>query len=72
MDQMPKRLHKRRSLDFPSIVQEGQHPRGFTAQVPQGTSKGSDAHSGWNRDFHFEFPEVERTGVWNNANRTGE
>ena len=65
---------KPKSCDFEGMIQEGQHPKGFTAQTPNGTAKSDRSGNcpGWNRDYHFEFPEVAATDVWNNANRSGE
>jgi len=70
MDQMPG-PRKRKSLNFEEIIKDGQNPKGFTAQVPAGTSK-AGPKPGWNRDMHWEMPEVPADGAWTNANRTGE
>ena len=69
---MPK--HKPKSCDFEAMLDEGQHPKGFTAQTPNGTAKADKSGNcpGWNRQYKYDMPEVEATDTWNNANRSGE
>lgn len=60
-----------KSLSFEKAIAFGQNPKGFTAQTPAGTAKAGNC-PGWNRDYKYEWPEVAATGVWANANRSGE
>lgn len=62
----------RKTMEFSKIIQNGQNPKGFTAQTANGTAK-SGNHSGWNKDFKMpDMPQVPAEGAWSNANRTGE
>jgi hypothetical protein len=58
-------------MEFSRIVAKGQNPKGFTAQTANGTAHAGNC-PGWNRDIKFTWPEVAETGVWANANRSGE
>lgn len=65
------RVKPTKSLNFEKIIAFGQNPGGFTAQTANGTAK-SGNRAGWNRDRKYTWPEVEATGAWSCANRTGE
>jgi hypothetical protein len=65
------KCHYPKSFDFEGLIGNGQHPKGFTAQTVNGTAHAGNC-PGWNRDMRFEWPEVPATGVWDNANRSGE
>lgn len=63
-----------RKMNFESIIQKGENPKGFTAQTPNGT-----AHhfgTGWNDDpwGKWERPQLEpdATRPAGRSNRTGE
>lgn len=65
-------IKKPKSLDFEGLIEAGQNPRGFTAQTANGTAKSGNS-AGWNRQYDMgPMPEVEATGAWTQANRTGE
>ena len=55
-----------------NIIDEGENPKGFTAQTPNGTAhwKGT----GWNRDWQFSMDQLEPgpTRPRGRSNRTGE
>jgi hypothetical protein len=61
-----------KSLNFEKIIASGQNPDGFTAQTANGTARAGNC-AGWNRQYPFyKWPEVEATGAWTQANRSGE
>lgn len=61
----------RRTMQFSKIIANGENPKGFTAQVPSGTAK-CGPNPGWNKQYNYERPQSEATGVWANGNRTAE
>lgn len=54
-----------RNIDFPDLVAKGENPKGFVARTPNGTAK--DVGPGWNRQFNWDMPQTEATGVWGEA-----
>jgi hypothetical protein len=71
---MPKTLQKQEKLHFENLIQDGENPKGFTAQTPNGTAHWEG--TGWNKDFMFDFdrPQVapDATRPAGRSNRTGE
>jgi hypothetical protein len=63
--------HKPKSCDFEGILDEGQNPRGFTAETCNGTARAQN-NPGWNKNYKMRELPVEPQGAWENANRTGE
>lgn len=63
--------HYPKSLDFEGLIQEGQNPKGFTAETANGTAKYGD-NPGWNQNIKWPSFPAERTGPWRDGNRTGE
>lgn len=65
---------KLRKLDFEKIIQDGENPKGFTAQTPNGTAHWEG--TGWNKEYTgmFQLPQVEpdATRPAGRNNRTGE
>jgi hypothetical protein len=63
--------HRPKSLDFERIIDEGQHPKGFTAETANGTARAKN-NPGWNQNIKYpSYPAVPE-GAWSNSNRTGE
>ena len=65
-------MAKRKNLNFEAMIQDGENPKGFTAQTANGTAhyKGT----GWNRSRPWEQEQISEDGPWQGgtANRTGE
>lgn len=61
-----------RKMNMESIIQDGENPKGFTAQTANGTAhwKGT----GWNKEYDWEQSQLEpdRTRPAGRSNRTGE
>jgi hypothetical protein len=64
--EMP-RPRKRKSLNFESIIQYGQNPKGFTGQTANGTAKSGNC-PGWNVDYNYDYPEAPAEGLRKNGN----
>lgn len=62
----------RKNIDFEAIIAKGEHPAGFTAQGPNGTTKWKG--TGWNDQYNWTRDEVEpdKTRPAGRSNRTGE
>lgn len=66
-------MAKRKSLDFEAMIGKGENPEGFTSYNPNGTGKVMG--TGWNRDYHFDKPQVSPPSpLWpgGRTNRTSE
>jgi hypothetical protein len=63
--------HKPKSCDWEGLLDEGQNPRGFTAETPNGTARAQN-NPGWNKNYKTPSFPVEPEGAWSNSNRTGE
>lgn len=62
-----------RKLKLAELIADGENPKGFIAQTPNGTAK--DYGTGWNKQYDFgDSPQAEAGGAWQtpNSNRTGE
>jgi len=54
-----------RNIEWSDLIAEGENPKGFTAQTVNGTA--IDKGSGWNRQYEYQMPQVERSGLWGEA-----
>ena len=65
---------KLRKMNFEKIIQNGESPKGFTAQTPNGTAHWEG--TGWNKEYlgNYTMPQVEpdATRPAGRNNRTGE
>lgn len=59
-------------FNFEKLIGEGENPKGFTAQTPNGTAKWSG--TGWNDEWNYEREQLppDRTRPAGRSNRTGE
>ena len=67
----PRKSHSDK-MKFEDLIQDGENPRGLTAQTPNGTSKCYG--EGWNRDEPYTRAQVspDPTRPGGRSNRTGE
>lgn len=67
-------MGRRSNIDLPGLVEEGEHPDGFTAQTANGTAKAGNSASGWNQQWNGNraVPQAPRVGPWARGNRSGE
>ena len=64
-------MAKRKNLNFEAMIQDGENPKGFTAQTANGTAhyKGT----GWNKEYDWEMEQLPPDPVRPaTGNRTGE
>lgn len=61
-----------RQMDFEGAIGDGENPRGFTAETPNGTAHWRG--TGWNKDYNWSRPQLEpdETRPAGRSNRTGE